>query len=51
MRERNQLEKAANAFLSLERELSDTVDLAVLGDDEGDDELLLEAEDTLVKIL
>ena len=50
MRERNHLEKAVNAFLSLERELSDTIDLVALGQDEGDDELVSDAEDILVNI-
>lgn len=50
MRERNYLEKSVNVFVRLEQELSDTVDLAKLGVEEGDDDLVLEAEEILVNI-
>ncbi len=50
MRERNYLEKSANVFVRLEQELSDTVDLAKLGVEEGDDDLVLEAEEILVNL-
>ncbi len=50
MRERQRLETAINAFERLERELSDNSDMISLGEDEGDDEVIVEAEDAL-KIL
>jgi len=50
MRERNYLEKSVNVFVRLEQELSDTVDLAKLGVEEGDDDLVSEAEEILVNI-
>jgi len=50
MRERNYLEKSVNVFVRLEQELSDTVDLAKLGVEEGDDDLVVEAEEILVNI-
>ena len=47
MRERQRLETAINAFERLERELADNADLISLGEDEGDDEVIVEAEDAL----
>ncbi len=44
MRERQRLETAINAFERLERELADNSDMIALGEDEGDDEVIVEAE-------
>jgi len=47
MRERQRLDTAINAFERLERELADNSDMISLGEDEGDDEVIVEAEDAL----
>ena len=44
MRERNQLDAAMSAYQELATELQDTVDLIELGEAEGDDEVLADAE-------
>jgi peptide chain release factor 2 len=50
MRERQQLETALTAFNDLARELDDTIELLVLGEEEGDDDVAAEAEATLQKL-
>ncbi len=47
MRERNRLDAAVSSYLDLERELSDTVELIELGEAEGDEAVIADAEDTL----
>ncbi len=47
MRERQRLDTAINAFERLEQELADNSDMIALGEDEGDDEVIVEAEDAL----
>ncbi len=47
MRERQQLEDAINAITGLETSLDDSVELIALGEEEGDDEVVAEAESTL----
>ncbi len=47
MRERNQLEKAIGDFRSLEREFGDTVELIELGEAEGDEGIVADAEAAL----
>jgi peptide chain release factor 2 len=50
MRERQQLETALNAFDRLSRELNDNVELVALGEEEGDDHVVAEAEKGLIKL-
>lgn len=47
MREREQLKSTIDRFMSLENQLQDTVDLIELGEAEGDDSIVIEAEDSL----
>ncbi|MBI1239660.1 MAG: peptide chain release factor 2 [Alphaproteobacteria bacterium] len=47
MRERTRLEASVNAYLALERDLRDSVDLIELASEEGDAETLSEAEASL----
>ena len=47
MRERQRLDNAITAFERLERDLSDNIDMISLGEEEGDDEVIQEAEDAL----
>jgi len=50
MRERNQLERSVGGYLSLEKELKDSVDLIEMAEEEGDAAILLEAETTLLSL-
>lgn len=50
MKERQRLDGALSSFLSLERELSDTVELIELGEAEGDEDVVAEAEEVLAKL-
>ena len=47
MRERNQVEKSLEDFRSLEQELSDAVELIEMGEAEGDEEIIADAEAAL----
>jgi peptide chain release factor 2 len=47
MRERTKLENGMNAILSLEREVSDSVELAEMAEAEGDESLIAEAQANL----
>jgi peptide chain release factor 2 len=49
MRERNKLETGMSAIVSIERELSDSVELAEMAEAEGDASLVDEAQATLTK--
>lgn len=51
MRERQQLEETLNACNRFESELSDNVEMIALGEEEGDDEIVVEAEKTLANLL
>ena len=50
MRERQQLETALNAFDRLVRELDDNVELVALGEEEGDANVVAEAEKALARL-
>ncbi len=50
MRERTRLEAAISAYSSLEQELADNVELLELGEEEGDDTIVAEAESALVAL-
>ena len=50
MRERQQLEASLAAFDRLTRELDDNVELVVLGEEEGDDNVVAEAEKALLRL-
>ena len=50
MRERNKLDSAIGAILSLERDLRDSLDLADMAEAEGDSALVDEAQATLMKV-
>ena len=50
MRERNQVETSLQEFRTLERELSDAVELIEMGEAEGDTEIVEEAEATLDRL-
>ena len=50
MRERQQLEMALNAFDRIAQELDDNLTLAALGEEEGDESIVTEAEDALRKL-
>ena len=50
MRERNQVEKSLTDFRKLEQELSDAVELIEMGEAEGDNEIVEEAEATLDRL-
>jgi peptide chain release factor 2 len=50
MRERQRLETALNAFDRLTRELNDNVELVALGEEEGDEHVVAEAEKALAKL-
>lgn len=50
MRERQHLEKSINTILGLESELNDNVEMIDLGMEEGDQEIVTEAENTLVAL-
>ena len=50
MRERQQLEAALNAFTRLTRELADNIELAALGEEEGDATVVVEAEAALERL-
>jgi peptide chain release factor 2 len=50
MRERQQLEAALNAFTRLTRELADNIELAALGEEEGDSAVVAEAEAALERL-
>jgi peptide chain release factor 2 len=50
MRERTQLEKSIGDFQALEREYRDAVELIELGEAEGDDGIVAEAEATLAEL-
>lgn len=51
MRERQRLDDAIGATKKLEQELGDTIDLIELGEEEGDDDVVGEAEATLASLL
>jgi len=51
MRERQQLETSINAFSELERSLEDNVELIALGEEEGDDAVVAEAERALAALV
>lgn len=50
MRERQQLEDSINAYSELETSLNDSIDLIALGEEEGDDEVVTEAEAALAEL-
>ena len=50
MRERTQLEKTLGEFRTLEQDYRDAVDFIELGEAEGDDSVVREAEETLVRL-
>jgi len=50
MRERQQLEASLAAFDRLTRELDDNVELVALGEEEGDDNVVAEAEKALLRL-
>ena len=50
MRERNKLDAGVNAILSIERDLSDSLELAEMAEAEGDEALVDEAQSTLKKV-
>src|SRR5919106_4030801 len=50
MRERQRLETALNAFDRLTRELNDNVELVALGEEEGDEHVVAEAEKALARL-
>jgi peptide chain release factor 2 len=50
MRERQQLESALASFQRLERELSENVELVALGEEEGDEAIVAEAEAALARL-
>jgi peptide chain release factor 2 len=50
MRERQQLETSLNAFDRLSRELNDNIELVALGEEEGDEHVVAEAEKALLKL-
>ncbi len=50
MRERQHLETSINLINSLETEMNDCIDLIAMGEEEGDDEIILEAEGVLRKL-
>ncbi|HCH57166.1 MAG TPA: peptide chain release factor 2, partial [Rhodospirillaceae bacterium] len=50
MRERNQVEKSLTDFRKLEQELSDAIELIEMGEAEGDNEIVEEAEATLHRL-
>jgi len=50
MRERQQLETALNAFDRIARELDDNRTLAALGEEEGDESIIAEADEALRKL-
>jgi peptide chain release factor 2 len=50
MRERNKLDAGVNTILSLEREVSDSLQLAEMAEAEGDEALVDEAQATLKKV-
>ncbi len=47
MRERQQLESSIAAYTAMEQSLQDNVDLIAMGEEEGDDEIVGEAEEAL----
>ncbi len=51
MRERQHLDDAINAYAELERSLSDNIELIELGEEEGDTEIVAEAEKALTGLL
>jgi peptide chain release factor 2 len=51
MRERQHLDDAINAYADLERALSDNIELIGLGEEEGDDQVVAEAERALGELL
>jgi len=50
MRERTRLETAISAYSDLERQLSDNVELLELGEEEGDDTVVTDAENALIAL-
>mgnify|MGYP003667770094 CR=1 FL=1 len=50
MRERNHLETSIGDFRSLEQEYRDAVEFVELGEAEGDDDVVREAEETLIRL-
>jgi peptide chain release factor 2 len=47
MRERTRLEESISGYRALERDLADALGLIQMGEDEGDDDVVLEAEESL----
>ena len=50
MRERQQVETSLSAFDRIVRELDDNVELVALGEEEGDENVVAEAEKALVRL-
>jgi len=50
MRERTHLDTAVNGYRALERELSDSIELIEMGEAEGDETVVKDAEDTLLAL-
>ena len=50
MRERQQLEASLTAFERITRELDDNIELVVLGEEEGDQNVVAEAEKALLRL-
>jgi peptide chain release factor 2 len=50
MRERTHLDTAVNGYRALERELQDSIDLIAMGEEEGDQTVVTDAENTLLAL-
>jgi peptide chain release factor 2 len=50
MRERQQLETSLGAFDRIVRELDDHIEMVALGEEEGDEHVVAEAEKALVRL-
>jgi peptide chain release factor 2 len=50
MRERQHLETSINSINGLEVEMTDSIELIEMGEDEGDDDIIVEAESTIFKL-
>ena len=50
MRERQQLEASLTAFERIARELDDNIELVALGEEEGDQNVVAEAEKALLRL-
>jgi peptide chain release factor 2 len=51
MRERTHLDTAVNGYRALERELQDSIDLIAMGEEEGDQTVVTDAENTLLALM